>query len=66
MIAKSTAIVRGKVVSSWAGFSGPVIYTHYTMQVSEQLKGDPDQLGGGGDAGRRGEGCGSLSRALRF
>jgi hypothetical protein len=41
MIAKSTAIVRGKVVSSWAGFSGPVIYTHYTIQVSEQLKGDP-------------------------
>jgi hypothetical protein len=41
MIAKSTAIVRGKVTGSWAGFSGPVIYTHYTIQVSEQLKGDP-------------------------
>jgi hypothetical protein len=40
MIAKSTAIVRGKVTGSWAGFSGPVIYTHYAIQVEERLKGD--------------------------
>ncbi len=39
MIARSTAIVRGKVTSSYAAFSGPVIYTHYTIQVSEQYKG---------------------------
>jgi hypothetical protein len=39
MISKSTAIVRGKVVSSSAAFSGPVIYTHYRIQVSETLKG---------------------------
>jgi len=39
MIDKSTAIVRGKVTGSYAAFQGPVIYTHYTVQVSEQLKG---------------------------
>ena len=39
MIAKSTIIVRGKVASSFAAASGPVIYTHYTVQVSERLKG---------------------------
>jgi hypothetical protein len=39
MIAKSTAIVRGKVTGASASFSGPVIYTHYTIQVSEQFKG---------------------------
>jgi hypothetical protein len=39
MIAKSTAIVRGKVTGTTAAFSGPVIYTHYTIQVSEQFKG---------------------------
>ena len=39
MIAKSTAIVRGKVGSSYAAASGPVIYTNYTIQVSERLKG---------------------------
>jgi hypothetical protein len=41
MIGKSTAIVRGKVTASSAAFSGPVIYTHYTIQVSEQYKGNP-------------------------
>jgi len=40
MIAKSTAIVRGKVVGSYAALSGPAIYTHYSVQVSERLKGD--------------------------
>jgi hypothetical protein len=39
MVAKSTAIVRGKVVETWAAFSGPVIYTHYRIQVLEQFKG---------------------------
>ena len=39
MIAKSTAIVRGKVAGSSASVSGPVIYTNYTVQVSERLKG---------------------------
>ena len=39
MISKSTAIVRGKVGGSYAAFSGPVIYTHYTIQVSERFKG---------------------------
>lgn len=39
MVAKSTSIVRGKVGESWAAFSGPVIYTHYRIQVQEQLKG---------------------------
>jgi len=39
MIAKSTAIVRGTVTGSWAAFSGPIIYTHYTIRVTEQYKG---------------------------
>lgn len=39
MIAKSTAIVRGKVAGSTAAFSGPVIYTHYTINVTERFKG---------------------------
>ena len=39
LIAKSTAIVQGKVTSSYASFHGPIIYTHYEVQVSEQLKG---------------------------
>lgn len=39
MIAQSTSIVRGKVTSSYAAFSGPVIYTHYSVQVLETLKG---------------------------
>jgi hypothetical protein len=39
MAAKSTAIVRGKVLSSSAAFSGPVIYTHFQIQVTERFKG---------------------------
>ena len=39
MIAKSTVIVRGKVTSAYAAASGPIIYTNYTVQVSERLKG---------------------------
>jgi hypothetical protein len=41
MIAQSTAIVRGKVAGSYAAPRGPIIYTFYTLQVSEQLKGAP-------------------------
>jgi hypothetical protein len=39
IITKSTAIVRAKVTGSYAVYSGPVIYTHYQLQVSESLKG---------------------------
>ncbi|HUI58145.1 MAG TPA: hypothetical protein VLY04_24390 [Bryobacteraceae bacterium] len=39
MITQSTAVVRGKVTGSYTAFSGPVIYTHYQIQVSETLKG---------------------------
>lgn len=39
MIAKSTAIVRGKVTGSHAAFAGDVIYTHYQVQVLERWKG---------------------------
>jgi hypothetical protein len=39
MIIKATSIVRGKVSTSYAAFSGPVIFTHYTIQVSERYKG---------------------------
>lgn len=39
MIARSTAIVRGTVVDSWAALTGSVIYTHYKVQVSESVKG---------------------------
>jgi hypothetical protein len=39
MTAKSTAIVRGTVMDSWAALTGSVIYTHYKIQVSENFKG---------------------------
>jgi len=39
LITKSTAIVRGTVTGSYAAFHGRVIYTHYAVQVAEQLKG---------------------------
>ncbi|HEY1240493.1 MAG TPA: hypothetical protein VGF16_08040 [Bryobacteraceae bacterium] len=39
MIAQSTAIVRAKVTGSYAVRRGPVIYTYYSVQTSEQLKG---------------------------
>lgn len=39
MAAKSTAIVRGRVVGSWAAARGPLIYTHYSVQVLERWKG---------------------------
>jgi hypothetical protein len=39
LIAKSTAIVRGTVQGSYTAFSGPVIFTHYRVQVAERWKG---------------------------
>jgi hypothetical protein len=44
MIVQSTDIVRGKVMASSASFRGTpgragMIYTHYTVTVSERLKG---------------------------
>jgi hypothetical protein len=39
MIGKSTAIVRAQVVDSYMARSGPVIYTHYQLLVSERYKG---------------------------
>jgi hypothetical protein len=39
MATQSTAIVRAKVLDSYASISGQAIYTHYKVQVSERLKG---------------------------
>jgi len=39
MVGQSTAIEHAKVLNSWAAFSGPGIFTHYKLQVSELLKG---------------------------
>jgi hypothetical protein len=39
MIGKSTAIVRARVTGSSVAKIGPVIYTHYSLQVSERYKG---------------------------
>lgn len=39
MIGQSTSIEHAKVVGAWTAFSGPVIYTHYRLQVSERWKG---------------------------
>jgi hypothetical protein len=39
LITKSTSIVRGKVTASWPAYTGPVIYTHYKIQVTESFKG---------------------------
>jgi len=41
LIVKSTSIVRGKVTASRAVLSGRDIYTHYSVQVAETLKGNP-------------------------
>lgn len=38
-MAKSTSIVRGTVQGSYTAFSGPVIFTHYRVQVVETWKG---------------------------
>ncbi len=39
MAQKSTAIVRGRVLSSYGAQRGSIIYTHYRVQVSETWKG---------------------------
>ena len=39
MIGKSTAIVRATVGSGYVARTGPVIYTHYQLHVSEHYKG---------------------------
>ncbi len=39
MAARATAIVRGRVVASWCASRGPLIYTHYRVQVTERWKG---------------------------
>lgn len=39
LIAQSTSIVRAKVTGSYAIRRGPVIYTCYSIQTREQLKG---------------------------
>lgn len=39
MIGKSTAIVRATVGKSYVAANGPVIYTHYQLQVTERYKG---------------------------
>jgi hypothetical protein len=39
MIRQSTMVVRGKALLTYSAFRGPLIYTHYTVQVTENLKG---------------------------
>lgn len=39
MIAQSTSIERAKVTGSYAAAEGPLIFTHYRLAISEQLKG---------------------------
>jgi hypothetical protein len=39
MAVKSTMVVRGKVLSSSAAFTGNLIFTHYQVQVTEAIKG---------------------------
>lgn len=39
MIQQSTAIVRGRPQQTFTAMKGSVIYTHYTIQVSESWKG---------------------------
>jgi hypothetical protein len=39
MIAQSTSIVRGRIVSATGVFHGPLIYTHFKIQVTERYKG---------------------------
>lgn len=41
MAQAATAIVRARVTSSSASFTGSTIYTHYKLQISETWKGAP-------------------------
>jgi len=38
---KSTAIVRGRIVDSYASLSGATVYTHYHVAVADAWKGAP-------------------------
>ena len=57
VIGKSTAIVRGRVAGSYVAQHGQVIYTHYTIAVSERMKGavetQADVVVAGGTIGRK-------------
>jgi len=52
LVQKSTAIVRAKVVNSYADFRGKEIFTHWKLQIVEQLKGTGtvEVMGPGGNA----------------
>jgi hypothetical protein len=39
LIGKSTSIVRGRVINSSTASHGPLVYTHYKIQVTERWKG---------------------------
>src|SRR5579863_4359564 len=39
LIQKSTDIVRGTLIGSYADFRGTVIYTHFKLQVTDRWKG---------------------------
>lgn len=41
IVQSATAIVRARVTSSSASFTGSTIYTHYKLQISETWKGTP-------------------------
>lgn len=58
MTQKSTAIVRALVTGSYTAAQGPIIYTHYQLQVSDRWKGAGSAsldvvVPGGTTAGRR-------------
>jgi len=38
---KSTAIIQGQVTGSYTAFTGPTVYTHYRVAVTETWKGAP-------------------------
>jgi len=44
MIQKSTAIVRGTVADFHTAAQGPLIYTHYSIRVTEQFKGSSQEI----------------------
>jgi hypothetical protein len=39
MSSQATSIVRGRILGSFGQFVGPVVYTHYKVQVTERYKG---------------------------
>ncbi len=39
MAGRATAIVRGRITATWCAARGPLIYTHYRIQVSDHWKG---------------------------